>query len=140
MSYRLLLVAPLLLSLTACPGATPTSVSNTAAAAAPAALSLIQLAANNNTTVQKAVNAGALFCKSQKLGAIVAAANIAGGIISVVNATIGQDAQLASQTVANICTQIDNTAVPVAPPVNPGAVPVAIVPNMPAAAVIKPSV
>lgn len=128
-----------LLGLTACSGATPTSISNDLVAGAPAALNLIQLVAKNNTSVQKAVNAGALFCQSPKMGAVVAAASTAGGIISVVNATAGQDVGLASQTVAGLCQQIDAAAVPVSPPANPGTAPVAIVPNTPPAAVLKPT-
>ena len=122
-----------ILALAGCAGQTPATVTAYLTAAAP---TLLQLAAANSTTVQNAVNKGALFCSSPTFGKVVAVASASGGIVSVVNATAGQDVQTASNTVLSLCQSIDAAATPVVPPANPAAVPVVQSPTAPATAAL----
>lgn len=128
MRNRPLAALALLPGLFACTAAQQTAVTT-----------LLQAAAASNTTVADAVAKGALFCQSPKLGAVVAVTSAAGGIVSVVNATIGQDVQTAANTVLGLCQSVDAAATPVPPPttVPLNSVPVAVVPSVPVAAVLK---
>ncbi len=125
-----------LLAVAGCSTAQQTKVTGITAAVAPPVTTLLQVAADNSITVQKAVDEGALFCNSPKVGTAVAVVNVAGGIVSVVNATVGQDAEIASNTVATICQSIDSAAKPVVPPANPAAAPVVVSPTAPASAAL----
>lgn len=109
------------------------------AAGIAAGTTLLQLAAANNTTVATAVTKGALFCNSPKLGTVVALANTAGGIVSVINATIGMDVQKASDAVLSLCQSVDAAATPVPPPaaVPLNSVPVAVAPAASVSTTIK---
>lgn len=105
-----------------------------------ATTTLLQAAAASNTTVASAIAKGALFCQSPKFGSVVALVSTAGGIVSVINATAGQDVQAGAATVLGLCQSVDAAAVPVPAPTNvaTASVPVAVAPSVPAAAVLKP--
>jgi hypothetical protein len=110
-------------------------------AAQQATTTLLQAAAASNTTVASAIAKGALFCNSPKFGTVVALASTAGGIVSVVNATIGQDVQTAASTVLSLCQSVDAAATPVPPPttVATASVPVVTTAAAPAAATLPKS-
>ena len=109
---KLLFAAVAALALTACSSGftigTPATPGSPAATLVPAAATLLDLAAANNTTVATLVTKGQLFC--QYAGTVVAVATTFGASSSV----IGK----ASNVVADVCGALNAAAVPVAPPTN----------------------
>lgn len=88
-----------------------------------AGATLAAIAAQNNTTVDKIVRGGQLFCQQGGGAGIIAVINSAGAPASVT----GQSADV----VAKACAAF--AAVPVPAPADPGSVPVQAMPSLPAA-------
>ena len=77
-----------------------------------AAGTLAAIAAQNNTTVDKIVTEGQLFCQLNGGTSIVAVVTAAGAPVNVTGKT--------AEVVANACNALN--AIPVPPPANPGTV------------------